>query len=76
MAGENNDLVDGLGAGTQQLVRNVTITSTTKSFVMTSLTTTERDAISSPPDGMVIYNETTDKLNVRAGGAWEAVTSA
>ena len=35
-----------------------------------SRTTTERDAISSPQDGMMIYNSTTGKFQGRAAGAW------
>lgn len=34
------------------------------------LTTTQRDALTSPPDGAVFFNSTTTKLQVRAGGAW------
>jgi hypothetical protein len=35
-----------------------------------------RDALSSPPEGLVIYNTTSHKLNVRVAAAWEAVTSS
>lgn len=38
-------------------------------------TTTQRDAIANPALGLVIYNTTTNKLNVYTG-SWEAVTSA
>ena len=41
-----------------------------------SYTTLARDAITTWVNGDVIYNSTTDKLNLRAGGAWEAITSA
>lgn len=34
-----------------------------------SLTTTERNALSAS-NGMVVYNETTNKLQVYAGGSW------
>jgi hypothetical protein len=33
------------------------------------MTTAERDA-SSPSNGMIIYNSSTDKFQGRAGGAW------
>lgn len=33
-------------------------------------TTTERNALTSPPDGLLIYNTTTSKFQGRAGGAW------
>jgi len=40
------------------------------------MTTAQRNALSSPPTGLVIYNTTTNKLNFRAAAAWEVVTSA
>lgn len=49
--------------------------STTKPFMPPRMTTTQRDAVASPTAGMVIYNSTTNKLNVYTT-AWEAVTSA
>lgn len=39
------------------------------------LTTTERDALTEVEQGLVIFNTTTQKLNVRVSAAWEAVTS-
>jgi len=46
--------------------------------VLPSLTTTERDALTADAveSGQLIYNSTTNKLNVRVAAAWEAVTSA
>ncbi len=49
---------------------------TTKGFLPPVLTTTQRDAITNPPAGLMIYNTTTNKLNVRTATSWEAVTSA
>jgi hypothetical protein len=43
---------------------------------MLVVTTTERDNLSSPADGTVVYNSTTNKLNIRANGAWEEITSS
>lgn len=37
------------------------------------MTTAERDNISQPPDGLVIYNESTDFLQIRRGGIWTNV---
>lgn len=74
MAGENNDLATGLGIGDGQLKGNFALSSTTKAFLPTRMTTTQRDALT-PAAGMVIYNTTTNKLNVYTS-AWEAVTSA
>lgn len=50
--------------------------STTQGFLIMRMTEAERDAISSPPAGLIIYNTTTDKLNLRVAAAWEVITSA
>lgn len=52
------------------------LSSTTRGFGPPAMTTVQRDAISSPRAGLLIYNTTTGKLNVRGASAWEAVTSA
>jgi len=49
-------------------------TAGTEYFELPSLTTTERDALSAV-NGMMIYNETTSRLNTYEGGAW-GVSSA
>lgn len=53
----------------------LTITSTTKGVLLPRMTSTQRDAISSPADGLFIYNTTTGKLNFVQGGSWHEVTS-
>lgn len=45
-------------------------TSTNGGIVAPRLTTAQRDAIGSPTNGEFIYNTTTDKLQIRAAGAW------
>lgn len=52
------------------------VTSTTLGLLLPRMTTGQRDAIASPAAGLLIYNTTTNKINVRAAAAWEAVTSA
>lgn len=46
------------------------ISSTTRGVLLPRMTTTQRDAISSPADGLLIYNSTNSKFQGRAGGAW------
>jgi hypothetical protein len=65
-----------LGAATLDASAALNIISTTQGVLFPRMTTTQRDAISSPTAGLVIYNSTTGKLNVRTASAWEAVTSA
>lgn len=66
----------GLNLTSQNAVALFQMDSTTKGFLPPRMTTTQRDAISSPPAGLVIYNSTTNKINFYNGSAWEAVTSA
>jgi len=47
----------------------------TEGFLPPRLPTTQRDAVTSPSTGLVVYNSTTNKLNFYNGTAWEAVTS-
>ena len=65
----------GIGIATPNANAILDVSSTTKAFMPPRMTTTQRDAIPSPTAGMVIYNSTTNKLNVYTT-AWEAVTSA
>lgn len=50
--------------------------STTKGFLGPRMTAAQRDLISSPTPGLLIFNTDTGKLNVRGASGWEAVTSA
>ncbi len=47
----------------------------TKGLLMPRLTTTERDAITSPATGLIIYNTTTSKFNFYNGSSWIAMFS-
>lgn len=51
------------------------VISTVAGVLLPRMTTAQRDAISSPTAGLIVYNTTTGKLNVRTGAGWEAVTS-
>lgn len=52
------------------------VTSTTQGLLFPRMTEAERDAIAAPAAGLVIYNTTTNKLNLRVAAAWEVITSA
>lgn len=70
--GDIQNLLDGSVANTAsetiQLQRNA----------IPKLTTTARDALTGTDlyAGLLIYNTTTNKLNLRVAAAWEVVTSA
>jgi len=52
--------------------------STSRGFRPPAMTTTQRNAIVGPMQGLIIYNATTGKLNFFSGtsSAWEVITSA
>jgi len=60
----------GIGTSSPNAAALLDVTSTTAGFLPPRMTTAQRDAIGSPPNGLMLYNTTTDKLQVRAGGAW------
>jgi hypothetical protein len=66
----------GIGTETPHAAAKLDITSTTQGLLLPRLNSTQRDAISSPPAGLVIYNTTTGKINVRGASAWEEVASS
>jgi hypothetical protein len=49
--------------------------STPTGIQFTNLTTTQKNAISSPATGLVIFDTTLGKLCVYTGAAWETITS-
>jgi hypothetical protein len=60
----DTDVNIGMGTTSPNAAALLDITSTTKGFLPPRMTTTQRDAISSPPAGLVIYNTTTSALEV------------
>ena len=64
-----------VGGDTPNASAKLQADSTTQGFLPPRMTTTQRDAISSPAAGLVIYNTTTAKLNVYTT-AWETITSS
>ena len=66
----------GVGITTPNSKAMLDVTSTTRGFLPPRMTTVQRDAITSVPAGLMVYNTTTNKLNFYNGSAWEAVTSA
>ncbi|WP_296623167.1 hypothetical protein, partial [Marivirga sp.] len=47
--------------------------STTKGLLMVRMTTAQRDSMDSPPNGMQIYNTTTNSLDVFTGSNWSSM---
>lgn len=64
----------GIGA-TPDASALLDITSTSLGFGLPSMTSTQRNAISSPRDGLVVYNSSDQKLSLRANGAWVDISA-
>ena len=67
----------GLGVGTSSVDSSaqLDVSSTTKGFLLPRMTTTQKNAISSPASGLMVYDTTLSKLCVYTGAAWETITS-
>jgi hypothetical protein len=51
------------------------VQSTTKGFRLPNMTTTQKNAISSPAAGLMVFDTTLSKACVYSGSAWETITS-
>lgn len=51
------------------------VSSTTQGVLISRMSTTQRDAISSPTTGLMIYNTTTNSFNLYDGTAWRQLAS-
>jgi hypothetical protein len=52
------------------------VRSTTKGFLPPRMTTTQKNAIGTPAEGLIVMDITLHKLCMYNGSAWETVTSA
>jgi hypothetical protein len=50
--------------------------STTKGMLFPRMTTIERDSITTPPKGLIIFNTTTNEINYYNGSAWFGASSS
>lgn len=61
----------GIGTSTPDSKAVLDVNSTTKGVLVPRMSTTERDAITSPTNGLLIYNTTTNQFNYYNGTAWQ-----
>lgn len=59
-----------IGTGTDDASALLNLTSTARGLLLPRLTTAQRDAISAPTNGLLIYNTTVGAVQARAAGAW------
>lgn len=71
-AAQNHVLI---GTSTPNASAGLQINSTVAGFLPPRMTTTQKNAISSPAEGLVVYDLTLHKLCVFTGSAWETITS-
>jgi hypothetical protein len=64
-----------LGTITPAASALLNMVSTAKGFLPPRMTTTQKNAISSPAEGLLIYDTTLHKLCVFTGTVWETITS-
>jgi len=60
----------GIGANPPATAAVLDVSSTTKGFLPPRMSTAQRDLISSPPAGLMVYNTTTGRPNFFNGSAW------
>jgi hypothetical protein len=63
-----------VGIGTDSPSAPLEVASTTGGVIMPRMNDSQRDAISSPTNGEMIFNTSTNKLNVYNGTAWRELT--
>ena len=69
------DTAIGVGTTTPAASALIDLYSTSQGFLSPRMTATERDAITSPATGLLIYNRDTDAFNTYDGTAWTTITS-
>jgi len=71
------DSIGNVGIGTTSPSASAILDaqSTTKGVRMPNMTTTQKNAISSPATGLMVFDTTLAKLCVYSGAAWQTITS-
>lgn len=72
-----NDASGNVGIGTSSPNASAILDaqSTTKGVRFPNMTTTQKNAVSSPAAGLVVFDTTLAKLCVYSGSAWQTITS-
>jgi hypothetical protein len=71
-----NIVIQNGGTFTDEASARLVVNSTTQGVLFPRMTTTEKNAISSPATGLVVFDTTLGKLCVRGASAWETISSS
>jgi len=63
----------GIGTVSPNASSMLDISSNSRGILIPRMTTVQRDAIASPPEGLNIYNLTTKKTNIYSNGVWKSL---
>jgi uncharacterized protein (TIGR02145 family) len=66
----------GIGTTTPNASAQLDVNSTTKGFLPPRMTSVQRDSITSPAAGLVIFNTTTNHLELNTGTGWVSLTTS
>lgn len=66
----------GIGTSSPDASALLDVQSTTKGFRLPNMTTTQKNAISSPAAGLMVFDTTLSKACLYTGSAWQTITSA
>jgi hypothetical protein len=69
-------IINGGGDFTTDDSAVLKLDSTSRGFLPTRMTTSQKNSISSPTEGLIVYDNTLHKLCVFTGGLWETVSSS
>jgi len=65
----------GIGTTTPNASAILDVTSTSKGLLLPRMTTSQRDAVASPAAGLMIFNTTTNKVNIFVGSGWDELNT-
>jgi hypothetical protein len=72
---EGTDLRDALGRYVEEVdIRFRDLLNWIESLSVPEYTTAQRDALSDPQNGQMIYNSTTTRIEIRQAGGWKYLT--
>jgi hypothetical protein len=66
----------GVGTDAPHASAKLHVNTVTEGFLPPVMTTAQKNAISTPAEGLIVYDATLSKLCVYTGAAWETITSA